>query len=129
MPEAEFSSFSLSDGAKSPKQLNRGCRMTKCVICERRPANDGAYCTNCLSKIDSERKARAKHAPKYFLTYRGHVVGLYPDGKDKLKGRLLNRDPNRLPKSKTLNLNHYIEGFSREQIKNFKSCVLQLAHA
>ncbi len=103
--------------------------MTKCVVCERRPARDGAYCRNCADKIAAERRQNKREEPVKFLTYRGHVVGLYRNGDGKLIARLLRRNPDKLPKSKTLNLNTYIEGFTREQIKRFKACVLQLAYA
>ena len=103
--------------------------MTKCVICEKRPANGGGFCAPCGNRIESGRKAKAKNEPRYFLTYRGNVVGLFPNGERKLRARLLSRSVERLPKGKTVNLDHYCEGYSREVIKRFKACVLQLAHA
>lgn len=103
--------------------------MTKCIICETRPAREGGYCANCNSKLQSDEKRKAADRASQFLTYRGHVVGLFPNGNGMLKARLLKRSPDRLPKSRTLDLNHYIEGFTRDQIKRFKSCVLKLAHA
>ena len=99
----------------------------KCVICERRPAKGNGHCVQCAGKIAKMR--RRKVEPRHFLTYRGHVVGLYPNGDKTLKPRLLTRSAEHLPKGKTLDLNRYCEGFSREVIKRFKACVLQLAHA
>jgi hypothetical protein len=99
----------------------------KCIICERRPARDGAYCPNCNQKIEAEKRRAEPEKPVKFLTYRGHVVGLYRNGNGRLTPQLLQRSPENLPKSQTLNLNTYIPGFSREQIKKFKACVLQLA--
>jgi hypothetical protein len=99
-----------------------------CAICGKRPAVEGsAFCHNCLQKVESERRSRRKPEPRHFLTYQGHVVGLYPDGQGKLNAQLLRRNPDNLPKSKTVNLDRYCEGFSRETIKAFKRCVLQLA--
>jgi len=103
--------------------------MTKCVICEQRPANGGGFCAQCGNRIDAERKAKAKNEPRYFLTYRGEVVGLFPNGGKVLRARLLRRSAEKLPRGKTVNLDHYCEGYSREVIKRFKACVLQLAHA
>ena len=103
--------------------------MTKCIICERHPAREGGYCVNCASKVKSERKRNQTVKPAHFLTYRGHVVGLFPDGKGKLKARLLRCNADKLPKYKTIDLNHYCEGFTRERIKEFKRCILQLANA
>ena len=101
--------------------------MTKCVICEERPANGDGRCVQCSGKIAS--MSRRKVEPQYFLTYRGDVVGLYPNGDKTLKPRLLGRSAEHLPKGKTIDLNHYCQGYSREVIKRFKACVLQLAHA
>lgn len=100
-----------------------------CAICDRRPANGGAYCSNCTAKLEAERRRKAKPEAQHYLTYRGHVVGLFPNGDGTLSSRLLRRNPDNLPKSKTLNLNNYIDGFTRDQIKAFKRCVLQLANA
>jgi len=98
----------------------------KCIICEQRPARDGAYCWNCNQKIEAEKRRAKPEKPAKFITYRGYVVGLYHKN-DRLIPELLKRDPENLPKSQTLNLDTYIPGFSREQIKKFKACVLQLA--
>ena len=102
--------------------------MTKCVICEKRPAKKTTgRCAQCNTKIISmsKRTAPARH----FLTYRGNVVGLYPNGGKQLMPRLLGRSAEHLPKGKTIDLNVYCHGYSREVIKRFKACVLQLAQA
>lgn len=101
----------------------------KCIICSVRPAPKGKYCSTCTAKIESERRAHAEQKASRYLTYRGHVVGLYPSGGGNLKARLLKRDPKHLPKSRTLDLNTYLEGFDRDQIKRFKAGVLKLANA
>lgn len=103
--------------------------MTKCIICDKRPAHDGGYCITCTSKLDAERKRKGTTQPIKFLTYRGYVVGLYSNGNGRLVPKLLTRNPDTLPKAKTFDLNTYIEGFTRDQIKAFKRCVLQLACA
>ena len=100
--------------------------MCKCVICDRRPANgDGAHCHNCLAKIQKS-KSNGKKLHR-FLTYRGYVVGVYKHSDGRLIGEVLTRDPENLPKGKTLDLNTYLHGFSREQIKKLKAQVLELA--
>lgn len=100
----------------------------KCIICERRPAKGGAYCANCSAKIDAEQRRRSANKPLRFLTYRGYVVGLYRNGSGKLIPHLLRRSPKWLPKSRTLDLNTYLEGFTRDQVKKMKACVLHLAN-
>lgn len=103
--------------------------MTKCVICDRRPAKGNGNCTSCDSKIEAHKRRRKPEQPQTYLTYKGHVVGLFSDGNGMLDAKLLNRNSKNLPKTKTLNLNRYCEGYTREQIKSFKACVLQLANA
>ena len=103
--------------------------MIKCVICNQRPARDGGYCVNCSAKIAAERGRKRLQEPVKFLTYRGFVVGLYRNGDRTLEARLLKRNPDLLPKKKTLDLNRYVEGFTRERIKAFKACILKLANA
>jgi len=101
----------------------------KCLICETRPALKSGYCANCTAKMEAEERARAHDQPVKFLTYRGHVVGLYPSGNGTLKARLETRSDTSLPKCRTLDLNTYLEGYDRDMIKRFKACVLKLAHA
>ena len=103
--------------------------MGKCIICGWRPAGDNHFCNNCNQKVQSEKQKKNGKQPVKFLTYRGSVVGLYPNGAGRLTPRLLKRSPEHLPKTKTLDLNTYIDGFTREDIKGFKRCVLQLANA
>ncbi len=100
----------------------------KCQICEKRPARtDKGMCVQCAGKIASASKRRVE--PRHFLVYRGNVVGLYPSDGKRLKPQLLRRSAEHMPKRKTINLDTYCEGYSRETIKRFKSCVLQLANA
>ena len=104
--------------------------MTKCVICECRPSHNGdGYCHDCTSRMDAQKQRAKTRQPQKYLTYRGIVVGLVTNGKGKLSPRLLKRSPDYLPKRATIDLNTYIEGFSRAEIKRFKACVLTLAHA
>jgi len=102
--------------------------MHKCVICDRRPANDGdGYCTNCRAKIVADRRRRTNGKPEKYLTYRGYVVGLFRNGNSKLEGKLLNRKADKLPKTKTINLDIYCPGYTRDKVKEFKRAVLRLA--
>ncbi|HUV51899.1 MAG TPA: hypothetical protein VMW64_02340 [Dehalococcoidia bacterium] len=103
--------------------------MTKCVICDQRPSREDGLCQNCADKLDSAKRHNGNGEPRYFLTYHGHVIGLYPNGGGMLTPRLLQRNPDKLPKSKTINLNVFCEGFDRDQIKRFKACVLSTANA
>jgi len=103
--------------------------MVRCIVCERRPAKTDGFCAQCISKLDAQRLARVNGQPKFFLTYKGDVVGLFGNGDGKLAPRLLKRSPGYLPKRKTLDLNRYCEGYTRETIKAFKTCVKRLALA
>lgn len=99
--------------------------MTRCIICEKHPARDNGFCHNCGQKIQAEATRKANSEPKHFVTYRGMVIGLYPNGGGKLIPRLLKRDPEKLPRSKTINLDRYCPGFERLTIKRLKSAVIR----
>jgi len=106
----------------------------KCIICNRRPAINGSgYCGICTDKIATDNRRNRPPQPEKFLVYRGAVVGLFPNGTangERLyRAELLRRKPTGLPKSKTINLDHWCEGYSREQIKKMKATVLRLANA
>lgn len=102
--------------------------MSKCIICDKRPATQPHYrCVNCAAKIEAETKGRKPAQPVKFIVYRDNVVGLYKNGGDTLKPRLLNRKVDSLPKLRTINLDEYCEGYIREQVKRFKAIVLRLS--
>lgn len=100
---------------------------SKCIICDTRPAVDGGQCHNCKTRIDTDNRKRKREVFRY-LTYRGHVVALIENnGTGVYRPELCKRDPEKLPRKITLNLNNYLHGFTRDQVKEFKKCVLQLA--
>ena len=103
--------------------------MTPCVICGNRRVHGVGRCHICDSQIAADTRRKRPAQPVKFITYRGHVVGLFPNGDKTLLGRLLKRDPDKLPKSRTIDLNKWCEGYTREIIKGFKAKVLRLAQA
>lgn len=105
--------------------------MGKCIICDIRPAHDGnGRCGHCEAVIKAERRRRQPERAIKYLTYKGMTVGLYAKGGDPgvLEVRALNLDPACLPKGRTLDLNTYLPGFDRGQIKRFKAAIKR-AHA
>jgi len=104
-------------------------KVRKCLICGRRPAvSERGFCHNCLSSIDAEkrRKRQANKADKY-VTYHGVTVALFKNGNDTYRPVFDTRDPERLPKSRMINLDRYCAGFTREQVKKLKKLCLSFA--
>ena len=118
----------------------------KCLICERKPRLQGAYCHNCAAKIKAEETRRVKPKPDKYLHYRGQWVGLYRDGLDGDGERLFKPkymgyfpfEPGakdrvgqpvrpKYPMGKTLNLDVYLPGYTREQVKRMKAVILKLS--
>ena len=99
-----------------------------CVVCDHRPAKNGALCANCESKIKSQTRKCKAEEPVKFATYQGHVIGFFRNGGGKLEARLLRRKPESLPKGITIDLNTYVEGMTRDQVKKIKSAILTLAN-
>ncbi len=98
-----------------------------CLLCEHRPAKAGCgFCANCQQKVDSLRNGANHEQAFKFVTYQGHVVGFYRSGGDKLIPRLLQRNPEHLPRCRTIDLNTYVDGFTREQVKKLKACIKSL---
>lgn len=103
--------------------------MTKCVICNHRPARtEKGYCANCEAHVQKEAQGGTgmhRDTVAKYLVYRGNVVGLVPSGNGTLKSVPVRANPERLPKSKVINLDYYCEGYDRKTIKRFKAAVLQ----
>jgi len=100
----------------------------KCVVCGKRPSPVGQYCHNCTVRIERDKRGKRDEQPVRFLTYRDIVVALYPNGKEgELRGLVIKRSSDKLPKARTLDLNTYLKGFTREQVKSLKAKVLTLA--
>jgi hypothetical protein len=110
--------------------------MVKCVVCDTRPARRGPYCGNCASKIAAETRDRdrGKITARYFLHYRGILVGLYATERDETgqniyAARLEHaRDLADVPQSRVINLDTFLPGYTREQVKKFKAACLSLAN-
>ena len=102
----------------------------KCIICDVRPSlNGNGTCHNCEGKIDKERRLRNPAKAYRYVVYRDLVVGLYPSGGGTYRPKQVGINPKRLPKSITINLNRYCEGFTRDQIKKLKVGVLRTTQA
>ncbi len=103
------------------------CR--KCIICGERPARtEKGYCAACNKRMDTAKVRARKQEPSHYLTYHGAVVGLYPTGRHTLRPELIHgANAEKLPKAKTVNLNEWCAGYTREMVKAFKACVLSLA--
>ena len=104
--------------------------MAKCIICDRRPAaNERGWCATCTAQIEADQRRRSNGGePVKYLHYRGHVVGLFPNGNGALEARLLpTKSLGSIPKEHTIDLDRYCDGFSRDQIKRFKATILKLA--
>jgi hypothetical protein len=104
----------------------------KCLICEYRPAQDGSpYCHNCKQKIVAETASQQRETPEKYLYYRGNWVGMYRVSSDTLKPQYLGYAPiekkPKYPLNRTLNLDGYLVGFTRDQIRKLKRCILQLS--
>lgn len=104
-------------------------KRAKCPICEVKPVRAGGrFCNNCQQGIDAETARRTPAKAVKFLHYRGIVVGLFPKAKEAgvFVPRLIRRDVEKLPKCRTFDLDGYVEGFDREQVKAFKRTCLVL---
>lgn len=101
--------------------------MTKCVLCEQRPARDGPYCSSCSTQLDRERQKNNENGkPVKFLHYRGNIVGLVQN-RDKVYSPIpVKRCLAGIPKARLIDLDHYCDGFSRELIKRFKSTIAKV---
>jgi hypothetical protein len=95
------------------------------------------YCRVCQREIDQTDRDRQQRCEAWkkawkFLHWRGVVVGLYPTegeewGQPMVKPRRVFKELAQLPKAKLIDLDTYIPGFTRQQIKGMKATLKQLA--
>jgi len=105
-------------------------KVSKCAICGVRPRHNGeSYCAPCGGKVAAEYRRKENLRPVKFLIYRDNVVGLFRNGGGLLVPRLLKRDPEKLPKGKTINLDRYCPGFDRQQIRKMKRAILSVTQS
>ena len=110
-------------------------KVRKCHICGVRPAStEQGFCYNCQSQVDADRCRKRPRKPFKYVTYRGVTIALHKDGKDgkdgnggTFKPEFITRDPEKLPKSRMINLDTYCPGFTREQVKKLKRLCLRFA--
>lgn len=96
-------------------------KVRKCLICGVRPVAERGYCHDCLTSMAAEkrRKREARKADKY-VTYRDVTVALHGNGDGEYKASFSTLNPERIPKSRLINLDTYCAGYTREQIKKLK---------
>jgi len=97
-----------------------------CKVCFSAPAKIHGQCHECYVRLKTLRAENQHEEPVKYLTYRGYVVGLYKAGNGKLKARPETRNAEHLPKSSTINLNMWCDGYTKDMVKSFKACVLSL---
>ena len=108
-------------------------KVRKCHICNVRPATaEHGYCHNCQSQLEADRRRKRPAKPFRYVTYRGVTVALHKqngngDNGDRFKAEYITRDPEKLPKSRLINLDTYCPGFTREQVKKLKRLCLRFA--
>jgi len=105
-------------------------KVRKCHICGVRPAStEQGFCHNCQAQLEADRRRKRQASkPDKYVTYRGVTIALFKkDGKDEYKPVFSTHDPDKLPKSKLINLDIYCPGFTREQIKKLKKLCLSFA--
>lgn len=105
-----------------PKWAPHGVYKGKCLICDVRPATPGrAYCGKCAGEIarQTPRKEPVRQ-PYFWITWRGLGVQLVAiDNRAAMASACI-----RWPKTKVLDLNTYVPGYTREQVKKFKRILL-----
>ena len=99
--------------------------LKRCVICDR-GIKGGIYCRQHQLELAKANKGERFPAFRY-VHYRGNVIGLFKNGDGRYKPHYVGVSIAGIPKAKLIDLDHYEEGFTREQIKKLKACVLKLA--
>jgi hypothetical protein len=117
-----------------PRKGAEAMTMLKCLICDLQPRSEGSlYCHNCGGMLKAGRSRKSSGVPSTFLVYQDNVVALIPNGRKDANGEslytpaLLKRNSVGLPKGKTINLDTYCPGYTRQQIRRLKAVVKQAA--
>lgn len=110
--------------------------MHTCLFCERRfrlrPDGERMRCFQCKRAQEARRAQEAKDRLCWrkglyrVLRYRGHLVGLYERPGGEYHPSPLAVAVASVPKGITLNLDTYLDGFTREQVKKMKATVKRL---
>ena len=106
-----------------------------CLICQKRFQNrhDSPYCWEHRKAVAMEEKAvadrrKAKNKAFRFVHYKGNVVGMFPNDKEgTYKPQYVGTSLSGIPQYKLIDLDKYVPGFDRKQIRKLKACVISLA--
>ena len=110
----------------------------RCAICNRRPPAKGEmYCRVCQGEMDQAERERRQRCEGWkkawkFLHWKGVLVGIFPngngpDGQAVYQPRRVFKSLDQVPKDKVIDLDTYIPGFTRQQIRGMKATLKQLA--
>lgn len=99
--------------------------MSSCLYCDRKLKLGLAVCQQ-HERMLATLKPKPKAKPEYYVSYRGHVVAFHKNGGTSLKPDYLGMV--KIPrKAQQINLDEFCKGYSREQIRKLKTCVMRLA--
>ncbi|MCJ7576720.1 MAG: hypothetical protein MUO80_08655 [Dehalococcoidia bacterium] len=102
-------------------------QVRKCLICGVRPSNGQNYCKQCTSQIEADKRRKAKPKVFRYVTYQD-VTFEFRSGKNgTLTPQYITRNPDTLPQKLLINLNKYVPGLTREQVKKLKRLCLSFA--
>jgi hypothetical protein len=101
----------------------------KCFICGERPAAVGILCHVCHDRVESERRkaktSRVKR-PDQFITYQGQSVEMYSQGNGTGIYCYCGLNPEKIPKTRLINLNVYCPTLDRVEVKRLKRIVFEV---
>ncbi len=114
----------------TPKRI-QGKVKGKCLICDERPAQIGCYCKPCKQQsakgIRMAREAKVLAKPQLYATWRGMAIGfVFNPDTETFRAQRCNRNIDRLPKKILINLDAYVKGYTREQVKKIKAAIVTL---
>ena len=99
----------------------------KCLICGVRPSNGQSYCKQCAAQIEAEK--RRKQQPRVFryVTYQGTTFEFRAGKNGTFIPHYTGHNPDTLPQKLLINLDKYVPGFTRDQVKKLKRLCLSFA--
>ncbi len=109
-------------------------KVNMCLICGYRPRAKGSkYCQQCGGHIESEWNYCKPKEAKYYVRYREYAIAFMPNGKNDAGDQTYYPTPfygtwndNLRNVEKWIDLNRYVDGMTREQVKRLKKTVLRV---
>lgn len=106
------------------------CPSNKCLMCSKTRAKGSMFCRYHSKLVEPPKKLPSIYTQAFkFAKYQGNIVAFLPQEDGSFRPSYVGMNASKVPKSKLIDLDTYCPGYTRQQVKKIKNCILAMTSA